>query len=371
MEKKKKRALIIIIIVSAMLFLVILLLNKFKIEQPETVIYPSGNLSDSIFDSQNHEYIPEAAYSLLHEFENLPYTVDTVPGTVAQIGTGCVYNYNDFYFYYCEVPKDVKMTDAIREQFSQVLEYGADPEVCTMNVLVTEAGFINGFSADYQVSKLSVPVGGVNREPLDAYMVSYRLMVNDGDDFSENHDIIIGVATRTLSTEALAECKQLLDVDVFTIQYNEKKAVALAKEQANIGNSSSSTENALSQDIVNSMGSTSSDAESGVDSGTLTNADVDKTAKTMGVSVQQDYNDLSVVVEWTNLEASPDIVFSDIREESKFTPSEKGDGRYVFHIGEAKAGVYMLKIKGWENAGSITSVCYENAPTENMESTTN
>lgn len=366
MTKKQKLALTIIISLSVVLFIFIWILNIFAKNIPEEVEYPAGNLSDSIFESQNTFYTPSQNYDLTHKFSLIPYSIDTVDAECAKIDTGAVYISGSAYFFYSEIEKGENVDDCIKKQFSQVLEYGVEPDVCNVETFLTETGFINGFTAEYQVLHLSVPSEVAENGVKDAYMVVYRLEIDDNDEYPDNYDVVMGVGTQALSTETLAMCKALLDEDVLTIQYDSNLAKQLIESMNASGETedievTEATEEELQEEETEERSETSNDN----DAGELVNEEVnERNYKTMGILLKQNYKDLTIVVDWTNLEQTPTLVFCDVREESVYNPETTMDGRVVFHVGEIEGGVYMVKILGWENAGTFTSTLIENGQEE-------
>jgi len=304
-------------------------------------------------------------------FKHVPYKLDTITSANAIVGNGAVYAQNDYYFYYSEINKKDTMSAAITREFSQVMKYGISPDLCTTSKIRSEEGFMNGFCVVYEISKVSVPADSGAVGTKDAYMLSYRLEINDSDNIADNIDIIIGVATNTLSTDALAKSKQLLDASIMTVQYSNSMAADIERAIKNgtfegvlvgdSGNGQSGNSSLGNSGVDVSNSESSSESTEGTEStgstvgGTLTNEPVSSDVKTMGILLKQDYDDLTLFVDWTNLEAKPTLTFSDVREKISYSPSTYDDGRAVFNIGQIEAGVYMVKITGWEDAGTFTS----------------
>lgn len=344
LNKKQKIAVMILAPVIVVLIIILSILKK-----PEQVVveYPHGSLSDSIFDSQNMQYIQQDAFSKLHEFELIPYTIDTIDADCATVDTGSVYVSGNHYFMYSQVPKETSTKDILKEQFSQILEYGSSPSESTVDVLLSEKGFIDGFLAEYQLDHMAVSSGD---EISDAYIVLYRLEVDDDDELKDEYDIIVAVVTNEFTTEALAGCLKALDLNVFTIQYSE----AMARELLKKVEAEEVTE--LPEETP-----TVEDTETG--GGQLVNETVTEDFKTMGILLKKNYADLSIEVQWTNLEETPSLVFSDVKEEHSFVPSVTEPGKVRFDVGSIEGGVYMVKIKNYADAGSFSSTLIEN--TEN------
>lgn len=346
LTKKQKLAVMILAPVIVVLLFIVVILGIFKKPEPVTVEYPHGSLSDSIFASQNMQYVSNEAYSKLHRFDLIPYTIDTVNAECATVGTGSVYVSGNHYFLYSQVPKEVSTKDILKEQFSQILEYGSSPSQSTVDVLLSERGFIDGFTAEYQLDHMAVSSGN---EISDAYIVLYRLEVDDEDELKDDYDIMVAVVTNEFSTEALAGCLHALDLNVYTIQYDSAKAQELLE------NLEQETEEATE---IPEEGATVSDTEMG--GGQLVNETVTEDFKTMGILLKKNYSNLSIEVQWTNLEAMPSLVFSDVKEEHSFVPTVTEQGKVRFDVGNIEGGVYMVKIKNYADAGSFSSTLIEN-----------
>lgn len=388
MTKQRKSQLIVMIILAVIFGIIVLILGLFKEPELEELIIPEGNLSNSLFDSQNTTYVPNESFPGKYSCTMIPYTVDTVDVDGAVVDTGIVYPAGNYYFYFSEVSKEERTSNCVGRQFAKVLNFDYNPEEVLVETMQTESGFINGFGAEYQVVHLRVP--GPDGKDRDAYLTTYRLSITA----SETRDLIVGVATGTLSTESLSQAKQLLDAVIPTVQFDEKldkelkdaaqKAEKEAQEEAEKAekeaeearkeqekllaqmnasygqNTNSNTQqstatqpttpgNALSQAPV-----TDSDRQMVTDEGRTANASGD--SKTMGILLKSDYVNLTINVKWTNPGSSPtSITITDSAGQNTFKPESVGNGTAVFNMGETKAGVYIVKISGYENCGTFTS----------------
>lgn len=358
MTRKHKIILAIITPIILALLILLMAISAFDGNKAETIIYPEGNLSDSIFDSQNMEYQGNDLFTEVYSFKDIPYTIDAINADSAEIGLGSVYSVDGYYILYSEIQHDDTLQNCLIDEFSQVLEYGSNASICTLDPLVSEHGFYDGFTTDYLMGHISLPTSSGNQ---DAYFTAYRLYVNDS---SYDYDIAIAVMTQELSTEKLSYCKQLMDANVLTMQYSTSLANELA-DKKNLNETEETEESETIEDSNNE--STVTNISSGVSTvdddsadSTLVNGKGDKASKSMGILLKQNYNDLTVVVNWTNAEATPQIVFSDVQGEHQFYPDTTAAGQVTFHVGEATGGVYMVMISNWEDAGVFTSELIEN-----------
>lgn len=357
LNKSQKIAIMILAPVIVVLLIIVLVLGVFKKPEPVTVEYPHGSLSDSIFASQNMQYIPNEAFSRVHTFDLIPYTIDTVDAECATVDTGSVYVSGNHYFLYSQVPKETNTKDILKEQFSQILEYGSMPSESTVDVLLSERGFIDGFTAEYQLDHMAVSSGD---EINDAYIVLYRLEVDDDDELEDNYDILVGVVTNEFTTESLAGCLNVLDLNVYTIQYNSTKAQELLRNMEPETEEVTETPEEEPEAVDTEMGG-----------GQLVNETVTEDFKTMGILLKKNYYDLSIEVQWTNLEATPSLVFSDVKEEHTFVPTMTEKGKVRFDVGSIEGGVYMVKIKNYSDAGSFSSTLIENGQGNDENSSEN
>ena len=62
MTKQRKSQLIVMIILAVIFGIIVLILGLFKEPELEELIIPEGNLSNSLFDSQNTTYVPNESF---------------------------------------------------------------------------------------------------------------------------------------------------------------------------------------------------------------------------------------------------------------------------------------------------------------------
>ena len=386
MTKEIKRQLIILTVLAVLLGIFILFLGLFKTPDLKELVIPAGNLSNSLFDSQNTTYVANDSYPGKYLCSYIPYSIDTVNVDGAVVDTSIVYPAGSYYFYYSEVKKEEKTSNCVGRQFAKVLNFDYDPEQVLVETMQTESGFINGFGAEYQVVHLRVP--GSDGKDRDAYLTTYRLSIVD----SETYDLIIGVATGTLSSESLEGAKQLLDSIIPTVQFDKnlnkeltdaaEKAQREAEEEAKKSTNEAEEQAKEQQDLLSKMNDTyaqnsSSDnaespsqtipgnvqSQSPVTDSTrqlitdeARTADAGGDSKTLGILLKSDYANLIINVKWTNVGNSPSsIILMDSAGQTTYKPESIGNGMAVFNMGETKAGVYIVKVTGYENSGTFTS----------------
>lgn len=385
MSKRLKIALFIIVPVAVLVAILYCVLGLYVEEEPEVIVFPESGLSASIFDSQNTQYVANESLSTVHECTHIPYTVDTVPSECATIDTGSVYTAGAYYFYYAEVPKEQGMSECIRTQFSKVLKYDADDSSVSIETVKSGTGFTNGFAVEYHVEHLNVPDADT---ATDAYILAYRLTISDDDEYPDDYDFIIATATTSLTNADLMACKELLDVDVLTVQYNHIMATQMIedKERADRQAEKEAEKNGTAQSVETpAEASTETPTEDKpfdgtVEEGTIVEDNADEPAdgenqeeaytsdtptvssasdngdaKNMGVLLKKDYEDLTVIINWTNKDCTPSITFTDVNGTTEYQAESCANGSALFHVGAAKAGVYIVKIVNGDQCGTFTS----------------
>ena len=78
MESRDKTKLIVLISFAVVIAVVVMILGLFEPTEKVEIILPPGNLSMSLFDSQNSKYTQTESFPKQHQFTNIPYTIDTV-----------------------------------------------------------------------------------------------------------------------------------------------------------------------------------------------------------------------------------------------------------------------------------------------------
>ena len=386
MRSKTKRQLIILGIVFAALIIFILILDANKPPEEEVIEIPEGGLSESLFDSQNPDYVKSESFPRTVELTHMPYTYDTIDEDGAVVGTGTIYQAGDYYLYVAEVPKNVRTSTEVTDQFSKALKIDASTDTAGFVNLKQNTGFINGHGAEYEVDYVSVQDG---RTLSGAYILCYRLEIEEEP---KECDLIVGCATVNGTNADLQNCQAIANALVYTVQYDEELDRTMTREREN--QQKEAEKEALEQQSSSSISTLSSGTTAG--SGTVTQggasaASTDNTtaggtsngpteevassasfggetlpenpdmvdpsggSKTLGVLLKQSYNDLTVRIHWTNPEIKPTMKMSDVKGEHTYEPSEYGEGSADFHIGAASDGVYMVTITDYVGAGTFTS----------------
>ena len=161
MERGAKIATIILGIVAAGLFIFYLVLSNVNKQIPRPLEFPASNLSQSIFDSQNIKYSPNAAYTNRHYFYYSPYSVDIADAESAKVSdTGIVYKISDtMYFYITEFETGTNMESVIRNELPKAIMIDSNAEMTAIDNYVYDEGYLNGFKADYYIDCMTVTNG--------------------------------------------------------------------------------------------------------------------------------------------------------------------------------------------------------------------
>ncbi len=222
LDKKTKIMIIVAAALAALMFVFYIMLGLVENQIPEEVVYPSGQLSNSVFDLQNMNYSAVNEMSLRYEFVDMPYTIDVVEGDMVSINGANIIDCEPYFFYYSVINQKDELKEALCSHLTEVLCSGADSLLTEVEILVTEEGYINGCLGTFVVAKLEV------HDTQPSYICLYRLHVDESFYASEN-DLIVGCMTSTFSTQSLAELQGLLYLSVGTLRYDAEKAEILQK----------------------------------------------------------------------------------------------------------------------------------------------
>ncbi len=214
------------------------LVNVVYEPEPEKLIFPDGELSDSIFEGQNNVYTANESLSKTHEFSTVPYKVDVPESKGANIGSGCVYELGGGMFVYVtefddmtqvsgEVRKDgvVQMQDILASQFPSALLINYIPEETLVTAEKSADGFINGFTAHYLADSLGITDG---TQLVNSALVGYILDV-DLKGFEGKH-LYVSVGVKDPTNESLSNSAAVLSAVMHTVRYDSELEDAMRLE---------------------------------------------------------------------------------------------------------------------------------------------
>lgn len=343
-----------------LLVAIYVLVDAVYVPQQEQIVFPEGELVESIFVAQNNEYTKNDTLPTTHTFETIPYKVDVPQGTGAKIGTGTIYQVgSDYFAYVSEYTDQYDVQDIISSQFPVALLINYIPEATKITVQQERTGYINGFKAQYLADTLYVSDGAA---PSEAIVLGYALDVPEGTYFG-NH-MFIAVGTTKMSSDAASACSQVLSAVIKTVRYDEQKAADLerAAEQAR------QEQERLEQEALANLPSEGMDGDNSLTDGSVSVVG-DESVSEWPVSVTQDCSVLTVDVRWTL--NNPDAILElFIPDGSAFVdPVSKDNYSAKFTFYNASAGTYMLRIRNYQQCGEVSVL--PTAEVEESEATTN
>lgn len=308
--------------------------------KPATITYPKSGLSDDLFVSQNIDYVKNESLAKKYGFIDIPFVVDLYDGKTADIEEGhLVYIDEEIVFFSTQVLKTDNAHAAILNQYPAVVNMNYVRNASYIQTAMTDTGYINGFYATYFIDHLLISTG-VKADATNAYVVGY--IIDPGVEY--DYHIVLSFATTLETSEALGVCKELLELVAVTLRYDDK----LDKEQ------SRAREDALKEaldavkrdeDII-SYSTTESAATSG--------------ARNVEVVVPSDFNDLAVLVTWSNVCIDYDISFTSQTGETKGKVAAKGTSQALIEAGQVDSGVYYLNCTHYGECGDINIKLIEN-----------
>jgi len=330
MNKKTKTILIILVVLFIILAIFVKILGTYEEKEPVPVSIPSGNLSDSLFVLQNNTYIAQDSMPTLISFGKIPYSIDMVNNSHVSVGNGYVFSLSQGYLTYVTcIPKNEVCAVMLKQEYAKSILINTIPEMANCSLLREETGFLNGFEVAYSVYELGITDNvSINY----SYIVGYRLSVPDWD-----YDLYMGVSTMTYDTETLQNCKEILDMLVYTVRYNEERAVDIRN---NVALSTTVTQD--TQHGEESSGITPTQAP------TASENELPEGASTQEhlVVLKQDYVNLRIEIAWSNSYSNVEMMLYDPTKTYFYTPVSCADGSALFYVGQVAAGTYYLEITG-------------------------
>lgn len=313
--------------------------------------YPAGNLSDSLFVSQNNAYTPSEAFPASVAFAGMPYYCDTVDGASAEVGNGRIYSADGTTFIYLSEHSGEKPAEeCILGEFPSALLLDYDPAYSYIRSCRTEEGYINGFAAEYYFDMISVSDG---KDARTAYMAAYDLSWEENP---VNGRIILGVATTGASSEAFARTKEMLDALAGTLRYDEK----LAKQQAGEREKEEGAESAASAEAARPTGSAGEASGEAADAdGYISGSDADAAA--IPISVPEHYRDMVLSVRYENYCADASYALYAPSGKALTEYRDDGAGTVLFEVGANESGAYTLKVTHYSELGTLSVRVMERA----------
>ncbi|WP_026653358.1 hypothetical protein [Butyrivibrio proteoclasticus] len=345
MNKRSKTILAVLGVLLVFLLAMNVLVGAVHVEEPEQVVFPQGELQDSVFVAQNNEYVENESLSNTYSFESVPYMVDVPAGNGAKIGSGMIYQLSNGYFaYVAEYTDQYDVQDIIASQFPAALLINYVPERTLITTEVDKVGYINGFKSEYVADSLYVTDGVANQQ---ATVLGYALDVPEGVYFGNHLFVAVGTVNRT--TDAADTCASVLSAIIKTVRYDEKldKSLTEAREAAQ--------QEILAKQEEEAAALASAEASS-TDGSDMSLAIVgDEVTESVPIVVPSDYENFVLYVDWTmaNPNAVLELFFPD--GQSYCTPIEQTEYGVKFSLTSATQGTYSLRIMNYQQCGDIAT----------------
>ena len=143
MSKTARVLLIIFVPILVILGILYALVSAVYVPKPDPVVFPQGELTDSIFTEQNNNYVKNDNLKRKHTFETVPYSIDIMSGDDAVVGSGTIYkidNSDSFFLYLTEYDDSTNAPDVIASQFPAVLLINYVPEMTRVTIQADKKG---------------------------------------------------------------------------------------------------------------------------------------------------------------------------------------------------------------------------------------
>ncbi len=347
MGKKSKIILVIAVPLVIILFVLYLVLNMLYVPEEVPLVYPESGLSDSLFVSQNNEYTENENLPNSHSFKTVPYKIDMFTGVGAEVGSGTVYSaeFSDgVYCYLAEYSDEYSLKKIIGEQFPKAILIDYIESMTSVTTIVSEYGYINGFTANYQVEQISVSNG--NQRSMSC-LIGYALDL-DGD--YEGQNLFISVGTTVQSSEAFSICKEVLDTLMTTIRYDN----VLKEEQSRAAKLAAQEMEDIDEDENEEGDEADYSQEMDIEDGIYTE-DIDASNVTqLPVSIRDNCDVATVTVTWTN---PTDYAVLELFFPGGGTfcePTMQDSTSATFTMKNVEAGTFMLHVKNYLDCGTIS-----------------
>lgn len=347
MGKKSKILIIIAIPVLILLIVLYMVLCSLYVPKQVPLVYPESGLSESLFVSQNNEYTENENLPNCHSFKTVPYKIDMFTGAGAEVGSGTIYSAEfseGVYCYLAEYSDEDSLQQIIGEQFPKAILIDYVDSMTSVTNIMSEYGYINGFTANYQVDQISVSNG---KQRSMSCLLGYALDL-EGD--YEGKNLFVSVGTTVQSSEAFSVCKEVLDTLMTTLRFDnalkdeQDRAARLAEQEAALETDDSEEyyeEEEYSEETV-------------LDDGTYTEEIDTSNVTQLPVNIRDNCEVATVTVTWTNPTdyAVFELFFPD--GGSFCDPTMQDATSATFTLKNVSAGTFMLHVKNYLDCGTIS-----------------
>lgn len=340
MTKNLKLALGILIPFFIIVIVIYCILCSLYTPVPEPLVYPEGNLSASLFVSQNNEYTKNDSLTESHSFSTIPYIIDVPPAQGAKVGSGTIYQAGaDYYIYLAEYTDKEDVQEIISTQFPKAVMIDYIDTLSSYNCIVSEYGYVNGFSANYIVDQLYVSNG---KEKAMSCIMGYSL---DCPDAYDGKKLFIAVGTSMQTSKAFALCKEMLDLEMQTLRYDSALEYELDRlERQRLAEEAENTKEEKEDEEVFSD-------QTVIDDGQETEPEVNLTQ--FPVRLSELYSVVDVTVTWSNQTDQVVLELFTPDGSAYCEPVSQDGNSAVFTLKDAAPGTYMLHVKNYLDCGTI------------------
>lgn len=358
MKKSVKILIAFLSVLAFMLGIIYISLSIFHNSLPKDLVYPEGNLSKSIFDSQNMKYVPNANLPVSYEFESCPYTINICDADKAKVGNGSVYELSDWmYVYFTEYAKDEKIENVIKDELSRAIMIDSNKDMSVLETYVYEEGYINGFKADYYIDCLTVSNG--NRSS-SVYLTGYALTITN-EEYDHGYKMFVGIVTAENTTETFAQAKQVLDELIATFNFSEdtqETILRMEKEELDEEErlkkiaeqeETQALEKAKEQETTVSTGdgqnTSNADPSGQTASGEEENMESENYEEKQA-TITQEYTNVQLYFYYTNIDNDVNVVLFSPDKERRIEPSLSDKGVMLFNLDTMEPGKWIFGITG-------------------------
>lgn len=311
--------------VAAVALIILLIVANMNKKETVEIIVPEGSLSSDFFVSQNTIYQQSSNLSISVPLVYAPYSID-VPDTVSgNVGEGVVYNIDSLYnLYISESDEEEDVISHILNEYPQTVLLTADPKKCSFDEIKRNSGYINGFAADYVVSRITISDG---KSEGAVFFVGYILHMP-----AYNQNLVVAVTSKVLSTESLSSAEAYAVMVINTMQYKEKHLEDMLLRRPPIIEEPS-------EEVSEEVSEEPSEEE-------IPEVPTNAIVQIEEITIEKDYQNLTIIYSWENEETMIEAKL--YSGGTKFSPSRYERGKAVFELGEFKAGSYQMEIKGYD-----------------------
>lgn len=316
----KKSSKIILGICIPLMVIAVVLIILIKMQKPE--VYPASTLVYSVFTAENNTYQGSNNFPNVYSLTKNPYTIDVPNADQAHVGDGTVWEVNrdtGYYVYCTEIGEDKSLNTVIMEEFPKAVIYDYTSE-STLSSLVSDTGYVNGFSAGYVVLGLNITNG---KTSTDIVMVGYLLDIPDS-----SNDVFLAVTTNQVITEKMANTKLLADALIKTIQYNTDLAIEMGIVDKN-GNPIIPVEEdteELDEDYEYE------EPEPEIEDTEESMPEEEGVNETKGIDLDKDYENAVLVISWDIPDSNAEVLVTD-EEGNSYAPADKTDYQAEVNLG--------------------------------------